>query len=279
MRWEGARLVLTLDPNLLDLGGFVLSWHGVLVLLAVVLGVWLGVRLGSRWAGVARGPLWDLAFWAVIGGFVGARLFHLLDHLPYYLAYPLEALRFWKGGIAVYGGFVGGVVGGLLYARRRGLPVWPLLDAGAFAMLAGQFIGRIGCLINGDAWGRPTGGTWGLIYAHPDALLPAEYIRDRVPTHPYPLYEMASVALLALALVLARRRGWLRRPGDAFLWAGLGYALLRFGLTFLREGTVVVLGLQEAQVVALLTGAACAWLLWRRGRPALRPAPVREGQG
>jgi len=277
MYLEGGRLVFTFDPNLAVWGGFVLSWHGVFVLVAVAFAVGLGVRLGARWSHVPAERLWDLAFWAVIGGLVGARLFHLLDNLPYYLAYPLEALRLWAGGMAVYGGFVGGVVGGLLYARRHRLPVWPLLDAGAFAMLVGQFIGRIGCLTNGDAWGRPTGGDWGLVYTHPNALLPAEYVRNAVPTHPYPLYEMAGVALVLLALALARRRGLLRRPGDAFLWAGIAYAGLRFGLTFFREEAVLFLGLQEAQVVALVTGGLCAWLLGRRAR--LRPwrtAPQRR---
>jgi phosphatidylglycerol:prolipoprotein diacylglycerol transferase len=80
----------------------------------------------------------------VVGGIVGARLFHVADHLPYYLANPLLIPAVWEGGIAIYGAFLGGLIGGVVAARRARLPIWRLLDVAAPAMLVGQAIGRLG---------------------------------------------------------------------------------------------------------------------------------------
>jgi phosphatidylglycerol:prolipoprotein diacylglycerol transferase len=263
---------VTFDPIIARLGPFELGWHGIFTALAVMVAVWLGVR---RAAGVTgpTAPLDTVVTWAVVGGLVGARLFHVLDHLPDYLADPLAALAIWQGGIAVYGAFLGGLVGGLLAARRAQLPVWPLLDAAAPALLVGQAIGRLGCLSNGDAWGAPTGGAWGIVYWHPHDLLPAALLG--VPTHPYPLYEIGAELLLLVGLWLVRRQ--LARPGTLFLVTVLGYAVIRAGLTFFRQETVLLWGLQEAQLVALATGLAAAALLvvYERVAP-LATAPATE---
>lgn len=263
---------LTLDPIIVQLGSLQLGWHGALTALAVAAALWLGLaRAGAL--GLPAEPLGSVATWSVVGGLVGARLFHVLDHLPTYLANPLAALALWEGGIAVYGAFLGGIVAGIVAARRAGLPVWPLLDAAAPAMLLGQAIGRLGCLSNGDAWGAPTGGDWGIVYWHPRAALPPELLG--VPTHPYPLYELlADLAMLA-ALLLAERR--LARHGTTFLLGALGYAVIRFGLSFFRQEAVVAWGFQEAQLVALATSLlALVALAVRRPVRSSDSRPVGE---
>ena len=250
---------VTLDPVIARLGPFELGWHGLLTALAVGIAVWLGLRLAER-QGLPAEALSTVATWAIVGGVLGARLFHVADHLPYYLARPAEALAFWQGGIAVYGSFIGGIAAGWVAARRAGLPVWPLLDAAAPAMLVGQAIGRLGCLSNGDAWGAPTGGDWGIVYWHPAALLPPELLG--VPTHPYPLYEILAEVVLLGGLWLARRR--LAQPGITFLVAAVGYAVIRFSLTFFRQEPALLWGLQEAQLIAVVSGLVALVLLIQR---------------
>jgi len=257
---------LTLDPLIAQVGPFQLGWHGIFSTLALIVGVWVGLWRAER-LGLPIDPLMTGVGWAIAGGVVGARLFHVLDHLPYYSASPLEAFAIWQGGIAVYGGFVGGVLTGAVAARALGVPVWAALDAGGFGMLTGQAVGRIGCLINGDAWGGPTGCPCGVVYWHEHALLPPELLG--VPTHPYALYEIVGVALVLGLVWLAVRRT--HRAGTAFLLATIGYAALRFVLTFVRQEPIVALGLQEAQLVAFLTGgAAIAILAMRRLVPEPR---------
>ena len=240
-------VTFSFDPIILQLGPIQIGWHGVFTVLAIAVGVWWGLR-GARRIGVHGEVIDRVLTWAIAGAFVGARLFHVADHLSYYVEHPLEAFAIWQGGIAVWGSFIGAIVAGLIAARGTHLPIWPLLDIAGPAILIGQAIGRLGCLSNGDAWGAPTGGGWGIVYADPNDLVPRDLLG--VPTHPYPLYEI--LAVLVLLGVLARLRPRLGRPGDLFIVAALGYAAIRFFLTFFRQETVVAAGLQEAQVIAVL---------------------------
>jgi phosphatidylglycerol:prolipoprotein diacylglycerol transferase len=251
------------DPIIAQLGPFQLGWHGVFTALAVIVGLWLAGRLAQR-RGISTDLVSGIATWAVVGGVVGARLFHVLDHLPFYLENPLLVPAVWEGGIAVYGAFIGGLAGGGIAAWRAKADVWRLLDIAAPAMLLGQAIGRLGCLCNGDAWGAEATGCplcLAIRYTHQNDLLPAS-LRG-VPTYAYPIYELVAELLLLAGLWLFRN--WLRqRPGLTFLVATIGYGVIRFVLTFLRQEPNVFLGLQEAQVIALLTGVLAAGaLVWR----------------
>jgi phosphatidylglycerol---prolipoprotein diacylglyceryl transferase len=256
-------LTLGFDPIIAQVGPFQLGWHGVFTALAVVVALWLAGRLAPQ-AGLSPDVVYGIAGWGVAGGVIGARAFPVAAHLSYYLANPLLIPAVWEGGIAVYGAFIGGLVGGGIAAWRAHLDPWPLLDIAAPAMLVGQAIGRLGCLSNGDAWGADATGCpfcLAVRYTNQNDLLPAD-LRG-VPTYAYPVYEIVCEILLLAMLWLFRAR--LReRPGATFLVATIGYGLIRFGLTFYREEAVVLWGMQEAQVIALITGvAAFALLLWR----------------
>lgn len=250
---------ITIDPIIAQLGWFTLGWHGIFSMLALLGGVWLALRRAGQ-LGLDTDTMISGLGWVIAGAVVGARLFHVADHLGYYSQNPIEIIMVWQGGIAVYGGFVGGVLAGAFAAWKLGLPVWTSLDAAAPAMLVGQAVGRIGCLINGDAWGAPTGCPCGVVYWHEHALLPADLLG--VPTHPYPLYEIGAVAVLLGILWLLRGRAI--RPGTTFLVMTVGYGIIRFFLTFVRQETVIVFGLQEAQIVALVTCAIAIGIMTSR---------------
>jgi phosphatidylglycerol:prolipoprotein diacylglycerol transferase len=157
------------------------------------------------------------------------------------------------------------------------LDPWPLLDIAAPSMLVGQGIGRLGCLCNGDAWGADATGCpfcLAIRYTNQNDLLPANL--QGVPTYAYPFYEIAAEALLLVALWLFRDR-LRQRPGLTFLVGAIGYAIIRFALTFYRQERLVLWSLQEAQVIALVTGmVAFGFLVWRvLGRTdGARPAIV-----
>ncbi|MGE3271574.1 MAG: prolipoprotein diacylglyceryl transferase [Chloroflexota bacterium] len=262
-------LEITIDPIIAQLGPFQLGWHGIFSMLALLAGVWIGLRR-ARQLGLDTDTMTAGLGWVIIGAVIGARLFHVLDHLPYYLQHPLEIVAVWQGGIAVYGGFIGGVVAGAIAAWKLGLPVWTSLDAAVPGMLVGQAIGRIGCFINGDAWGAPTGCACGVVYWHEHALLPADLLG--VPTHPYPLYEIVAVGVLLGLLWVMRSK--LTRPGTTFLLMTVGYGLIRLGLSVVRQETVIVFGLQEAQIIGLITGlVAIGILVARQARTRTLPHP------
>jgi len=135
------QIVIGFDPIIAQVGPFQLGWHGLLTGVAVVVAVWFAMRLAAR-RGFATWALGDVVFWAIVAGGIGARLFHVLDHLEFYAQNPPLIFAFWEGGIAVYGAFIGGVVGGLIAAWRAHLPIWRLLDVAGPAMLVGQGLGR-----------------------------------------------------------------------------------------------------------------------------------------
>jgi phosphatidylglycerol:prolipoprotein diacylglycerol transferase len=256
-------LTFSFDPIIAQLGPFQLGWHGLFTAIAVAVALWFAGHLGTKW-GVSQDAIYSVAGWGVVGGIVGARLFHVADHLSFYAANPLLIPQVWEGGIAVYGAFIGGLIGGGIAAWRQHLDPWPLLDIAAPAMLIGQAIGRLGCLSNGDAWGAASAACpfcLAIRYTNPNDLLPADLLG--VPTYAYPVYEIiAEVILLAILWLLRDRLR--QRPGSMFLLTAIGYAVIRFTLTFFRQETVVLWGLQEAQVIALVTGViALGVAAWR----------------
>ena len=240
-------IVIPIDPEIVRVGGLVLRWYSLLITLAIVAGVWLGYHEAVR-KGLDGARVQNLALWAVISGIIGARLFHVVDNWQFYAANPGAILSIWNGGLAVYGGLIGGAIGGALYARRHGIPGWKMADAAAPGMILGQALGRLACIPNGDAYGAPANVPWAFVYTNPKALVPSGYLG--VPLHPYPVYELLFD--LATLAVVWRLRSVLKRDGQLFLATAVLYSVGRFLLTFYRVEKVWFLGLQEAQVIALL---------------------------
>ena len=256
-------LTIDLNPVLLHLGPLMLSWYG----LAVAAGIAVGARLTWREAarkGLPTEHLADLLLWVVGGGLLGARLFHVVDRWDAYAGDPLAILAIQNGGLAILGAIVGGTAAGVAAAWRLGLPVLHLSDAAAPGVVLGQAIGRLGCLVTGDALGPATDGTWGVVYLNPAAMAPS----PGGAYQPTFLYEMALGLAVFGALWTARRR--LHRDGQLFaLYLSL-YAAGKVVLTFLRTEAVWLWGLQQAQLVALgLLVVAVAWAVTARRHAAV----------
>jgi phosphatidylglycerol---prolipoprotein diacylglyceryl transferase len=251
-------MTIDIDPVIVHLGPLALSWYGVIVATAVVVGVWLASREARR-RGLPMAEVGSVVWWVVIGGFAGARALHVIDRWDFYAAQPMAIFAVWNGGLAILGAVLGGTAAGAAVAWRRGLPVRRLSDAAAPGVVLGQAIGRAGCLFTGDALGRPTDG-FGVTYLNPGAMAP----QLGVAYEPVFLYEMAwDLGVFALLWWVLRPR--LRRDGQLFAAYLALYALGKFALTFLRTETVWVAGLQEAQVLAIVAvGLALVWASWPR---------------
>jgi phosphatidylglycerol:prolipoprotein diacylglycerol transferase len=258
-----------MNPNLIDAGGFILSWHGLLTFLAVALAVVLVARWGGR-EGLVVDSIYSAAMWAIIGGIIGARILHVIDFWDEIYKHDfISIFSVWEGGIAIYGAILGGFVGGALYIMVRNsdwfLALWkpfsPLLgkpgkanlpgigrlaDITAPALLIAMAVGRIGDIINGEHFAKATDLPWGIIYTHADS--PA---LNLPPTHPAVAYELLFDLVLLAAIWPLRNR---LRPNGMFFALYLGtYSIGRFFLSFLREEFNEYFGgLNEAQIVALV---------------------------
>jgi len=247
-----------IDPTIFTIGRLAIGWHGIFTALAVILAVLLTARLARR-AGIAEDDVYTTAIWAVPGGIVGARLFHVIDKIDYYIDNPLSIFALTEGGLSLYGALLGGTLVGVAYAWHRGLPIARLADLAAPGMLVAQIVGRIGCTVNGDAYGSPTTLPWGLIYTHEGAFVPWDWIQNRVASHPAPVYEILW-DLLVLA-VIWRLLGRMRPDGASFILYLMLYSVGRFFISFVRMDPIVALGLQQAQIISLLVIGIGAFLL------------------
>ena len=262
-------IIINIDPVLLRLGSFELRWYSLAIVLAIAAAVVVAARV-ARTKGIASGEIYSVALWAVLAGIVGSRLVHVLDHLEHYVANPAQILQFQQGGLAIWGGLAGGGLAAVAYARIKRIPLGRLVDALAPGLLVAHIIGRIGCIVNGDAYGAVAELPWAFIYAHPGASIPLTHFG--VPTHPYPAYEMIWNGLVLLIVWQLNRR--FQKDGLVFLsYLGL-YSLGRFVLTFVRQENITLWGLQQAQVIALLTlvvTVAAMVYLSRKERAGIQP--------
>lgn len=238
-------ITIGIGPILISLGSFSLSWHSLFMLIGIVVGVWLPARLAIK-AGLPVDRLYSLALWSVPGGIVGARLVHVIDYWSYYSANPGAILAFWEGGLALWGGILGGTLAAIIFARIRAFPLARYADLAALGLLLAQAIGRIGDVINGEHISKGTGLPWGVVYTYPDS--PSYGLP---PSHPAVGYELLMDLLIFG--VLWKLRGRIRPDGTLFLLYLITYSVGRFFLSFLRlDSNTVLLGLNQAQWLSLI---------------------------
>ncbi len=240
-------ITIGIDPILVAIGPLVLAWHGILTAAAVLIGAWFTARMVRTYGkGVTEDDVYSTAMWAVPGGIIGARLFHVADNWDHYASNLVGILALQDGGMAILGAIVGGLVVGVLYARRQRLPVGLLADLAAPGLIMAMIVGRVGCVLNGDSYGIPTDLPWAFVYTHPNAAMTTRLF---VPGHPAAAYEILW-DLVVLGVVW-RLRGRLPADGMLFTTYFALYSLGRFFISFFRVNEIVLLGLQESQVVSL----------------------------
>lgn len=238
-------ITISVDPIIFNIGHFALRWYSLIILIAIVVAVWLTAREAER-KGFKKDDIYDVAIWIITGGLLGARLFHVLDHWSDEFAMnPVRAFYVWEGGLAIWGALVGGLVAGALIAWRRGWHFPKLLDAAAPGLVLAQAIGRIACVITGDAMGKPTNGPFGFAYTSPNALVP----NLGVYYTPMPVYEIIVNLGIFAVLWQLRKRDW--TDGRLFLVYLILYSLERFFLAFTSSYRIIALGLTQSQIVAI----------------------------
>lgn len=193
-------LDLQLDPVLVRWGAFVITSNGVCTALALLVGTWFALRALER-AGVGQNNAGKIACGVLLGGFAGSRAVFMLAHASYYAGVPRDLWLVGDGSGSLVGALGGGAAALWLAARACGVERRTVFDAAVPAAFLCIPLHLIGNLLTGAGYGPPTGGAWGVIYWHPDALVPLDLIS--VPLHPLPLYQiMVSLGTLTLWTVL-----------------------------------------------------------------------------
>ena len=143
-----------MNPILFSIGKIKITYYGLMYAISFVLGIELGKRYGKQ-RGISPETVENYAFVAMISGLIGGRLYYVLFNLDYYLNYPADIIAVWKGGMAIHGGILGGIIGTCIYGAVKKINPLLLGDIAAAPLLLGQAIGRIGNLMNGEIYGVP----------------------------------------------------------------------------------------------------------------------------
>jgi phosphatidylglycerol:prolipoprotein diacylglycerol transferase len=269
-----------IDPNIIEIGPFklpwvgkigpfALRWYGLMYVLGFLAAYFITKRQArARRLGLQGAMLQDLIFYLALGLIVGARLGYLLfyqfPNYHDYLTHPLEIIAIWHGGMSFHGGLIGAVLAGILFCRRRGLPILDVADAIAVSAPVGLGLGRVGNFINGELFGRPTSVPWAMIFPNGGG----------VPRHPSQLYEAALEGLvLFLILWLLKDRPF--RPGALVCLFLGGYGVFRFFIEYTRQPDPQlgllwgVISMGQILCLAMILAAVVLWFLL--------PKPLREG--
>jgi phosphatidylglycerol---prolipoprotein diacylglyceryl transferase len=260
-------------PVLFEVRGFTVTTFGLAMFLSFVVGAWiLGAQLKRR--GLNPELAWDLLPGIAIGGILGAKLYYLALHPQAVAANPLGEILS-RGGLVWYGGLIGGVLAYGWQVHRRGLPMARMFDATAPALALAYAVGRLGCFLVGDDYGRPTDSWVGVKFPQGAPPSTAGYLRStgaEIPAsipdtavlavHPTQLYEI--VLALVMFAILWRLAERLRRPGQLFgLYLAL-YGVERFGIEFVRaKSDRFFLGLSTSQFASMAL-LGIAFYLWQR---------------
>lgn len=261
-----------MHPRLLTTPFFTLYTFGLLLASAYIAAYWWLMREGRR-EGLDVDALASLGLWAIAGAIVGAKALMVVRALPEYAAAPTEI--FSPSVLASAGDFYGGFIGALIasaifFRRHRQLPFWPVADLCGPAIALGQAVGRVGCFMAGDDYGRATSVPWAVTFTNPDAAQIGGAPLG-IPLHPVQLYE--SIVCLALFAVLVRFSRRKRFDGEVILAYTLLYAIARFALEFFRgdadRGFVLGGLLSTSQFIAVILAPAALvlWFVRRRSAP------------
>lgn len=243
------------QPILFSIGPVTIYWYGLLMVLGIIAALYTSLYVAKKY-GLPSEQIFDLSFWLIIGGLIGARVYEIFLMLPFYLANPGQMIKVWEGGLAIHGAIIGGLLVIIIFSRRRRLNFWQLSSVFVPGLALGQAIGRFGNYFNQELFGLPTTLAWGIPISQINR--PLEYITDSY-FHPTFLYEslgclIIAIILIAISLRAAKNKSLTKR--FYFLSVSLYvvlYSGLRFGLEFIRlDETPVILGWRWPQIISVI---------------------------
>lgn len=276
---------MSIDRIGIHFGSFTIHFYGIILMLGVVAAAFLADREAKR---RNKDPefLWDALIWLVVGGVLGARLWHILTPPPsmverglttnFYFTHPFDALAIWNGGLGIPGAVIGGGLALYIFAknRKQNFLIWTDIIAPGLAL--GQAIGRWGNYVNQELYGAPASENlpWKIFIEARYRL--ADYSSVEY-YHPIFLYEsLWNLGNMFLLLWIAKRFADVLKPGDVFLVYMITYPIVRILLDFVRLDASEVAGVNANQTFMIVILLFSAGLLIYRHKFAKRPVSANK---
>jgi phosphatidylglycerol:prolipoprotein diacylglycerol transferase len=266
---------------------FTIHWYGAIIAFGFILAALLGGRIAYTWK-MSLDKMMDVLIYGTVFGVICARLYYCAFEWESYADDPLEIFRIWHGGLAIYGGIIGGIAAAFITSKVRKLNFLNLLDCVGISLLVGQGVGRWGNFANQEAFGTNTDLPWGMwsektmryILLHQEEFaahgiaVQAGSLENKAYVHPTFLYESLWCMLGVLVLYILCRK--LRRfSGQMFLAYGVWYGAERAFVEGLRTDSLYIGAFRVSQMLSIILSAICLVLLiifWVRA--VRHPKPI-----
>jgi phosphatidylglycerol:prolipoprotein diacylglycerol transferase len=250
-----------INPVAFSLGPIAVHWYGIIIGLGLALALYLAIKEENR-RGFKKDTFADLMIWAIPIAIISARLYYVIFEFGYYAQHPGDILQIWNGGLAIHGALIGAVITTYIFAKKRKISFWKIVDIAAPSIILGQAIGRWGNFINQEAHGGEVTRSFLENLQLPDFIINQMNI-DGIYYHPTFLYE-SIWNLAGFVLLLLLRRVNFRR-GELFLTYVIWYSVGRFVVEGLRTDSLMLGSLRMAQTISIaLVIGALAILIYRR---------------
>ena len=260
--FPGLNLEFDIDPVAFKIfGGKEVYWYGIIIVTGLIIAVLLALLNGKK-VGISADNISDYMLITVPLAIIGARLYYCIFEWDRYKDNPADIIKIWEGGLAIYGGIIGGIAAAFVVCKVRKLNFYNLLDLAGMSLLIGQGIGRWGNYANQEAFGTNTDLPWGMwsaktaLYINNNQALFAEKgieMDPNLPVHPTFLYESIWCILGFFVLYIITKK-FRRFSGQTFLCYGVWYGTGRMIIEGFRTDSLYV-GNTSIRVSQLLSAA------------------------
>ena len=220
----------------LQIGVFRIYWYGAFMALAILTGIFCSVQIAKKFYPLVNiEKFYDLIFYILIGGIIGARFYYVCFDWGYFSQNILDIPKLWLGGLSIHGAILGGFLAGFLYVKAKKMNLWMYADVTAFGLCIGQIIGRLGNFFNSEAFGMPTNLPWKLFI--PIASRPAGFEKFAF-YHPTFAYEMILNIFIVIFLYLLAKKFHRGQYGLVFFSYLILYSIGRIFIENIRIDSV-----------------------------------------
>lgn len=240
----------TFTPNSIafSIGPFAIHWYGLFVVSGIIAALLIILQLAKS-KGIKPDEVFDLGFYVIIAGIVGARIYSVFLDFPYYVSNPGQIIAVWNGGLAIHGAIIGGAAALIYYVYKKRQSFWQWADLIVVGLPLGQTFGRWGNYFNQEIFGTSTTLPWGIpieLGFRPEQFASFQYF------HPTFLYESILNLINFFILLFIFKKAKVQTGTVALIYL-ITYSIIRIAMEFLRTDTVpVFFGLRVTMIVSIV---------------------------
>ena len=253
-----------MSPIIFTVGSFEVRWYSVLIAISVLISYSMIIREGER-LNIKKEFTFNLLFWTLIFGIIGARLYYVLFNLSYYSHNVAEIFKIWNGGLAITGGTIAGLITILLYCKKYKVNSLKVLDIIVVALLLSQAIGRWGNFFNSEAYGISVEyKTLVNLKIIPQFIIDNMYING---AYHLPMFYFESIACLIgfIILIIIRRRKYIKKGQIVSIYL-IWYGIVRGIIETFRTDSLMIANVKVAQVLSVVMISAGVYIFFTQAK-------------